>query len=98
MNFLILKKPAFIDFNQEVYTKESSLKSRHQILYDGKDSNARLIKLKNGKWFVKYGNTMIEMKAVSCKPMRIATVEGKQGQFLETVSVKWFLQNTQMNA
>lgn len=95
MRFFILKKPACVDFNPEKYTEESSLKSRHQVLSDGINSNARLVKLANGKWYIRYGNTMLEMRSVESKPMTVSILEGKQGRFLDTVRCKWFLQNRQ---
>jgi hypothetical protein len=80
--FFILKKPAFIDFNTELCSNESSLKSRHQILFNGTDSNAKLVKMSNGKWYVKYGRNLLEMKEVICKPMGISQVEDGKGQIL----------------
>lgn len=95
MRFFVLKKPAYLDFNAEHYTEEASLKSRHQILSNGASSNAKLVRLRNGEWCIRYGNTMLEMRSVESKPMKVSVLDGKGGRFLDTVDCKWFLQSKQ---
>lgn len=96
-DFFIIKKPAFIDFNLETCTNETALKSRHQILYNGTDSNAKLVKLNNGKWYIKYGRNMLELKEIPSKKMAIAEVEENKGNIKGVAESKWFLQGTQIN-
>ncbi|ELA41149.1 uncharacterized protein VICG_01848 [Vittaforma corneae ATCC 50505] len=94
MAFFILKKPAFITFNMEKYSENMSLMSKHQILSNGNTSNASLVKHRNGKWYIKYGNVLLEMKDVKCKEMTISKINHDVGTFVEKVNCKWFLQNT----
>lgn len=94
MTFFILKKPAFITFNMEKYSESVSLMCKHQVLSDGNVSNASLVKHKNGRWYIKYGNVLLEMRDVECKEMFISKIKDDSGTFVEKVNCKWFLQNT----
>lgn len=94
MTFFIVKKPTFIQFNMEKKKDTSSLKSVHQILYDGTYSNAALVKLKNGTWCIKYGDKLLELKEVEAKESSIVKMEGNKGEVLAGVKSKWILQNS----
>lgn len=93
MPFFILKKPAFITFNLEKYSENTSLISKHQILSNETVHNASLVKHRNGKWYIKYGNKLIEMKEVPCKEIAISELKEESGIVIEESKSKWFLQN-----
>jgi hypothetical protein len=95
-SFLIIKKPTFIDFNMELHTETVSLKGRHQILFNGESSNSSLVKLRNGNWYIRYGNVLLELKSSKCKDMTIAKIQNNSGQMLETVGCKWIVQNNKL--
>lgn len=94
MAFFIVKKPTFIDFNMEHHSETVSLKSKHQILFDGTSSNASLVKLRNGTWCVKYGKILLELKSVDCKDTAISKIQNNKGEMVESVGCKWILQNS----
>ena len=94
MQFFIVKKPLFIDFNMEKLSETVSLKGKHQILFDGTSSNSSLVKMKDGNWYVRYGKTLLKLKSVDCKEMTIGKIQNNQGELVESVNKKWILQNT----
>lgn len=95
MKYFILKKPAFIDFSMEKYSEKMPLMSKHQILSDGKMSNASLVKHKNGKWYIRYGDALLELKSIESKEMAISSIKMDSGSILGKDKNKWFLQNTE---
>jgi len=94
MKLFIVKKPAFLTFNLEKYTEGAPLMSKHQILSDGSVTNAALVKRADGTWCIKYGNDLLEMKSVECKEVVVSRINGRDGEFLEKTTSKWFVQNS----
>lgn len=94
MTFFILKKPAFISFNHENYSDNTALMSKHQILSNESQSNAALVRHRDGTWYIKYGKELLELRSMKCKKMCIAKIEEGEGEMVEKVENKWFLQNT----
>lgn len=94
MQFFILKKPTFIDFNMEKLSETVSLKGKHQILFDGSSSNSSLVKLKDGNWYVRYGKVLLLLKSVECKEMTIGKLQNNKGELIKGIKSKWILQNT----
>lgn len=95
MQFFIVKKPTFIDFNMEQLSETVSLKGKHQILYNGTSSNSSLVKLKDGNWYIRYGKSLLKLKSVDCKEMTIGKIHNDQGELIKSVNNKWILQNTE---
>lgn len=94
MNFFVLKKPAFLEFSMQAYTENASLHSKHQILSNSKVTNASLVKHKNGKWYLRYGDALLELKDVETKEIVLSKIENDCGTVFATVHKKWFVQNT----
>lgn len=93
--FFILKKPAFVEFSLEKYSKNITKLNKHKILSDGNVSNASLVKHRNGSWYIKYGNNLLELKEIESRKMTISEIdEDNGGKLIENADRKWFLQNT----
>lgn len=93
MKYFLLKKPTNLFLIPEPYSANVPVPSVLQVRYKGNQSNSKLVKCRNGQWYIKNGSYMIELKSVPSNPMKIVSMNEEGGTFVDEVNSKWFLHN-----
>lgn len=92
MNYFLLKAPTHIGFIQEEYAEGCRVPNYRQIRFAGNKTNAKLVKLANGEWYIRVGKEMLRFKSISTKQMKIARLTDNGGEFTGIIDSKWFLE------
>jgi hypothetical protein len=88
--YFLVKKPNWLAFNPLEYVDEEvgSLQVRHRR----HRSNTRLVRFKDGSWYVKNGSQLFKLKSVELKNnISLGKQNGSTIHVDENIDRKWFI-------
>ncbi|KAI4293058.1 hypothetical protein PAPHI01_2332 [Pancytospora philotis] len=95
MKYFLLKKPMGLAFVQQEYVPEEPVQQCTQVRAMAGRSNSRLVKCRDGCWYIRTGSSMLKLKPVPARDISVISITSDGGEFVGRVASKWFLEKKQ---